>query len=232
MTESSLSAPIAAYLRELGYSVRAEIAHCDLIAVRGNEIVAVELKRSLNLTVLAQAARRQQMADRVYIGVARPRQSMRSARWRGVLQLLRRLEMGLLYVDLRLSPPRVEAALEPAHHALKRKSKARQAVLQEVENRSLDLNVGGSSRRKLMTGYRENALRIAFLLERHGPLSAKRLRELGTDAKTWSTLHRNVYGWFAVHTRGVYGLTESGDAALALYPELLALWAEGMPPSG
>lgn len=224
--ETGLSEPIAAYFRALGYTVRAEVKHCDLVAVRDEEIVAVELKRVLNITVLAQAARRQQIADKVYIAVVRPRSFGRTARWRGVLHLLRRLELGLLFVNFTTSFPYVEPVRHPEPSSLRRKGKSRQALKQEAENRSLDLNIGGSSGRKLMTSYRENALRVTFLLARHGPMSAKRLRELGATSKTWSTLYRNVYGWFVCRERGLYDLTDVGRAELTRHPQLTALWEE------
>jgi hypothetical protein len=225
LTETSLSAPVAAYFGGLGYTVRAEVKHCDLVAVRDAEIVAVELKLTLNLDVLVQATRRQQVADKVYIAVPRPRYVGRTARWRGILHLLRRLELGLLLVGFTSTPPSVEAVLSPEPSPSKRKSKARQALKEEAANRSLDLNVGGSARRKLMTSYRENALRIAYLLAQHGPLSAKRLRELGTNLKTWSTLHRNVYGYYTRLDRGLYDLTEDGRRELKQYAELVTPWA-------
>jgi len=227
LTETSLSAPVAAYFGGLGYTVRAEVKHCDLVAVRDAEIVAVELKLTLNLDVLVQATRRQQVADKVYIAVPRPRYVGRTARWRGVLHLLRRLELGLLLVGFKSTPPSVEAVLSPEPSPSKRKSKARQALKEEAANRSLDLNVGGSTRRKLMTSYRENALRIAFLLAQHGPLSAKGLRTLGTGDNTWSILHRNYSGYFTRCGGGVYDVTEKGREALAQHPTLVALWERG-----
>ncbi|MBT9155504.1 MAG: hypothetical protein DDT37_00471 [Firmicutes bacterium] len=226
IAETTLSPPVASYFRERGYTVHAEVLHCDLLARRGEEVVAIELKRSLNIEVLAQAVRRQALANHVYIAVSRPKCVGRGGRWRAILQLLRRLELGLLWVDVDKNPPKVEERLAPSPYTPRRQTKSRRRALHEAESRSVDLNIGGSTKRKLMTAYRENALRIAFLLAQHGPISAKRLRELGTDEKTWSTLHRNLYGWFARHTPGVYGLTDSGYAALALYPELVVLWAE------
>jgi hypothetical protein len=227
LTETSLSAPVAAYFGELGYTVRAEVKHCDLVAVRDAEIVAVELKLTVNLDVLVQAARRQQAADKVYIAVPRPRYVGRTARWRGILHLLRRLELGLLLVSFASSPPSVEAVLYPEESQLRRKRQARQALKEEAANRSLDLNVGGSAGRKLMTSYRENALRIAFLLAQHGPLSAKGLRALGTGDNTWSILHRNYAGYFTRRDRGVYDVTEKGREALLQHAALVAMWERG-----
>lgn len=224
--ESDLSAPIVGYWSRLGYTVRTEVRHCDLVAVRGEELIAVELKLGLGLKVLAQAAQRQQVADSVYVAVNRPRRGMRSGRWRGMLHLLRRLELGLIVVDLLCVPPQVEIVLHPQPYARSRKTKARRAMVTEVAQRSLDLNEAGTTGREIMTAYREHALRMVQLLAIHGPLTAAQLRRFTTSAKTWSTLYRNVYGWFQREGRGVYSLTPQGLAALGQHKELIEHWGQ------
>jgi len=226
LKESDLSAPIVEYWQRQGYVVRTEVKHCDLVAMRGEELVAVELKLTLGLHALVQATRRQQVADAVYVAVFRPQRGLRSGRWRGVLQLLRRLELGLLLVDPLCSPPHVELALSPQPFTGRRNAKARKAMGTEASERSLDLNTAGTTGQELMTAYREHALRMAYLLSIHGPLTAAQLRKFTTNPNTWATLYRNVYGWFQRMGRGVYSLTELGQAALAKYGELTALWSK------
>ncbi len=59
MQEIDLYPPLKDYLVHQGYEVKGEVLHCDVIAVRGDEsIVVVELKLSLNLSVLLQAVDR------------------------------------------------------------------------------------------------------------------------------------------------------------------------------
>ena len=77
-----------------------------------------------------------------------------------------------------------------------------------------------------MTAYRENAIQIACCLAELGPLSPRKLRKLGTGPKTLSILYRNVYAWFTRSTRGVYALSEQGQAELANYPALAARFSE------
>ncbi|MBS3872167.1 MAG: hypothetical protein KGZ92_10735 [Firmicutes bacterium] len=225
LKESDLSIPIVEYWHKLGYSVRTEVKNCDLVAMRGEELVAVELKLTLGLHALVQATRRQQVADAVYVAVFRPQRGTKSGRWRGVLQLLRRLELGLLLVDPFCSPPQVELALSPQPFTGRRNSKARKAMGIEASQRSLDLNTAGTSGQEIMTAYREHALRLAHLLSMHGPLTAAQLRKFTMNPKTWATLYRNVYGWFKRMGRGIYALTDIGHAALAKYGELVALWS-------
>ncbi|UUZ80776.1 hypothetical protein LJK88_39165 [Paenibacillus sp. P26] len=60
--ETELYAPVKAYLEELGYSVRGEVNHCDLVAIRGEEPpVIVELKKSFSIPLLLQAIDRSRM---------------------------------------------------------------------------------------------------------------------------------------------------------------------------
>jgi hypothetical protein len=139
---------------------------------------------------------------------------------RGVLHLLRRLELGLLFVSLGSDRDPVEVVLQPLPLARRRKAAARRAVLEEVGQRSADYNTAGSTRRKIMTAYREQAIRIACLLSVHGTLSPKDLRALGTGPKTQAILYDNVYGWFQRVGAGTYRLAAHGARDIDTYPEL------------
>ena len=62
--------PLKRFLTQQGYEVKGEVQHCDVIAVRGDEpVVVIELKLSINMTVVLQAVDRLQISDTVYIGV-------------------------------------------------------------------------------------------------------------------------------------------------------------------
>ena len=84
--------------------------------------------------------------------------------------------------------------------------------------------MGGSTRRKLVTAYRENALQIACYLDAMGPLSPKELRELGTGPKTQSILYSDFYGWFERVDRGLYGLKAAGREELGQYHDVVRAW--------
>ena len=221
ITECDLAAPVTAYLAAQGWTVRSEVKDCDVAAVRGSDLLVVEMKKALTLALLVQAVRRQRLTDSVYLAVPRP-----GAVWqwrranRGVLHLLRRLELGLLFVSLEQGRDPVEVVLQPRPLARRRKAAARRAVLEEVGQRSGDYNTAGSTRRKLMTAYRERAIRIACLLSLHGELSPKHLRALGTGEKTQSILYDNVYGWFRRVGKGAYRLAARGVRDLGASPEL------------
>jgi len=91
-----------------------------------------------------------------------------------------------------------------------------------MSGRSVDLNQGGSTRTKIVTAYRECAVRIACCLEVCGPLTPARLREMGTSPKTGAILARNYYKWFSRVSYGIYSLTGKGREEIALYPELVS----------
>jgi hypothetical protein len=223
LRETDLCGPIRDYLLAQGYSVRCEVEHCDITATLGEELVVIELKRGFTTDLLIQATQRQRAADAVYVALPRPRgREARSARWRGAQHLLHRLELGLILVSFGEGDPLVEIIFHPLPFEGKRDSRRRRAILREIAGRSGDHNEGGSTRRKLLTAYRERALRLAYHLAEQGPLSPEALRALGTGDKTQAILARNVYGWFERVERGIYGLKPAGREALDAYPELVA----------
>jgi hypothetical protein len=223
IAETELYRPVCDFLQTQGYTVRGEVAHCDLVAVKGEELIVVELKRHLSVELLTQAIERQALTESVYVAIPRPANKGRwLAREGGTLKLLRRLELGLLFVALTGRAPQVEIIQQPLPHERRRRPRGTRALLEEFHRRSGDYNPGGSTRRKLITAYRENAIQIACLLAEHGPLTPRALRTLETGPKTLAILSRNVYGWFARVTRGTYSLTDQGRTELTQYPGLVA----------
>lgn len=219
--ETALDAPVRAWLEAQGYRVRSEVLGCDLVATKGDALVVVELKRALGLPLLVQATQRQRASDSVYVAVPRPRQLRADLRWRGILHVLRRLELGLLLVTPGRGS-RIEVALHPLPLDRRRDSARRRAILAEAAGRSADHNTGGSCGRPLVTAYREQALHVAWLLERLGPAAPRALRAQGSSAKTGAILYQDVYGWFVREGRGRYALGAAGRAALSSYSEVVA----------
>jgi hypothetical protein len=221
--ESDLAEPLCAYLTAQGYTVRSEVKDCDIAAKRGDELLIVELKKSITLTLLAQAAKRQRLTDSVYVAVPRPANRWKwNAQNRGVQHLLRRLAIGLIFVSLDPERTPVEIVFHPAPLTRRKRPRSRREVIHEITNRMGDFNRAGSTRRKLVTAYRENAIRVACCLLVHGPLSPKSLREMGTGEKTLMMLSSNVYGWFMRVEHGIYDLSDHGRKDIAEYPQLVA----------
>jgi len=227
--ETDLYAPVRAFLAAQGFTVRAEVRGCDVTAVKGDHVVVVELKLGFTLDLLLQGVRRQRVADLVYVAVPRPAKPAHEARLRENLPLLRRLELGLLIVDFRDAPPAVEVALQPVPFQRRRDPAGRRALLRELALRSGDDNTAGSTRRALVTAYRENALFIAAALARFGPLAPRQLRALGTGAKTLPILRGDVYGWFERVDRALYRLRPAGTAALQTYAAVVTRVTAAMP---
>ena len=227
LNEVDLYAPIKRLLEEQGYTVRAEVDRCDLVAVRGGEPpVIVELKRRFALSLLYQGIERQRVTDAVYLAVAAPSGRKAWAIWnrkRGaVLQLCRRLGLGLITVDIRdPCAPQVDVHLDPAPYAPRKSRARREHLLGEFARRVADHNVGGSHARPIMTAYRQDALRCAHCLAGNGPLRAAAVRRHTSVASAARILQRNVYGWFERVERGVYSLTPRGRTALDSFSEML-----------
>ncbi len=234
--ETDLYPPLRDYLLANGYVVRSEVEGCDIAATKGDDLVLIEIKRNFSTSLLAQAVRRQRVTASVYVAIPKPRGRRSAKQWKGTQQILRRLELGLIVVNLRAKPARVDVVFHPSPFARRMNKRARQAVLREMEGRSIDLNVGGASRTKLVTAYRENAIQIACCLDRYGALSPAKLRALETGPKTLAIVYDDVYSWFERIGRGLYDLRRKGRRALKEYPDLAAYYRErldGLPgPEG
>jgi hypothetical protein len=221
LSEADLAGPLCTYLAKQGYTVRSEVKDCDIAAVKGDDLLIIELKKSMNLTVVVQAVRRQRMTDSVYVAIPRPANKWK---WwkesRGVQHLLHRLELGLILVSLDPGKPPVEVVFHPLPITRRKVVKSRRAILEEIANRSADYNTAGTNRTKLATAYRENAIRIACCLHVNGPSSPAALRAMGTGDKTYSILRFNPYGWFERIDKGVYSLTGRGETDLGAWPAL------------
>jgi len=214
--ETDLYPPIQKFFTELDYQVNAEVKGCDVAMTKNGELIIIELKKSFNLTVLYQAMDRQKLTTQVYIAVPRPKTS-RDTAYRNMLQIVKKLELGLMTVAMDSPLRHVEILAFPPVAQVKsalKKPARRESVLKEMAGRTLDTNLGGSTRRKLVTAYREKVLHIACALESHGAMNKNELIALGCDAKAYNILRANQYGWFEKVSKGRYGLSAEGICAL------------------
>ena len=218
MQETDLFPPVKKYLEASGYTVRAEVKDCDITATKGDELIIIELKLNVNIPLLIQATDRQRITNSVYVAIPRPSNRTQKKRWKGVKHILRRLEIGLIFVDVELDM--VEVVFHPIIFQRRKQKKRRKVLLNEALLRKENMNIGGSSKRKVITVYRQNAIKIAAYLQQLGSSKPKELRKLGTGDKTLSILGKNFYGWFQCVDRGVYDITAEGKDALNEYAEL------------
>lgn len=230
LTEAQMFVPLRDFFTQLGYEVHGEVDGCDMTASKDDELIIVEMKRRLNIQVLIQAAKRQRLTSEVYIAIFRPNYSLSSRKWKDLCFLVRRLELGLITVSFLASHPMVDLVLYPKPYSLehgRRTARKKKSQLQaEIAGRHGNYNVGGSTGRKLMTAYKENAIHIACCLQKFGPLTPKDLRALGTGQKTLSILYKNYYGWFERIDRGVYQLSAQGEKDLKAFPELVKYYTD------
>jgi len=227
MAECDLYLPLKRAFEAKGYTVFAEVNSCDLVARLGDELLIVEMKCTFNLDLVFQGLERQRATETVYLAFEAPKKYERK-RWRGMLRLCKRLGLGLIAVRMK-RPKRGEAIdghpevlLDPAPYKPKLDRKRRNLILNEIQNRSGDYNIGGSTRRKIVTAYREAALRIARQLKLNGPSRVKNLSKDAESAKAGRILQHNYYGWFERVGRGMYQLTAQGDAALETYKHVVS----------
>lgn len=220
MREEDFYAPVKAYLEAQGYEVKAEIGPCDVMAARGDEPpVIVELKLGFSLALVMQGVARQALFDHVYLAVPVGPRGW-SSRYKDVIRLCRRLGLGLLAVR----GEKVEAHLDPGPYAPRRRAAAAGRLLREFERRVGDPNVGGRTRVRRMTAYRQDALRCALAL-RDGPLKASAVAAAAGVARAARLMRDDHYGWFERVARGVYALTPAGEAGLAEYAAAAAALA-------
>ncbi len=221
ISESDLFEPVQKYLTTQGYSVKAEVRHCDITAVKDDELVVIELKKNLNITLLIQAANRQKFADSVYVAIATTAGKRLPRSFKDACHLLKRLELGLILVSFLKTKTKVEIIFHPSEFKKTKSHKRRQSIIREISGRTGNFNTGGSTGRQLVTAYRESVIHIACFLLEFDELSPAVLRKFGTSKITQRILADNHYGWFERVKRGVYRLHPQGKKALEQYSDLV-----------
>lgn len=200
--ETNLSAPIKQFLESLGYQVKGEIGGCDLVGVAegGPSVVVIcELKLAFNLELVLQGVDRADVCDEVWLAVRASRRSGRERDAR-VRKLCRRLGFGLLAV---FDGGAVDIIVKPDEAMPRRNFRRRSRLVEEHRRRRGDPMPGGGSRAPIMTAYRQQALACAARIS----LGAQRPRDLKATIP------------FERAGRGVYALTEAGQAALRKWPQ-------------
>lgn len=220
MTEKELYAPVCRLFEKRGYKVNAEVKDCDMTAVKDDEFIIVELKKNLSVNLLAQGVKRQKTGADVFVAVPKPKQySFR--KFRSTFSVLKKLELGLIFVSLRGEHSFAEIVFEPKPYTSAYKNrKKRDEIMNEINGRTIETNTGGVTGTKIVTAYTEKCIHIACILDMYGNLSPKRIRELGGAENTYTILRGNVYGWFQKTEKGIYGITQKGRTDLMDYPEL------------
>jgi hypothetical protein len=206
MRETDLYLPVKAHLQAQGYEVKSEVRGCDVVAKRGDEPpLIIELKQAFSLALLHQAVDRLAMTDHVYVAIARPKHGVAQKS----LKLCRRIGIGLIVVS---SGGSTEVLCDPVPYMPRINTRKRGLLLKEFNARNGDPNVGGSTRKPLMTAYRQDAIKCATLLKENGPSRMRDVKAASKVDRAPTILRDNVYGWFEKVDRGVYQLSATGRA--------------------
>ncbi len=228
LRESDLYAPVKALLEGQGYEVKAEVEDCDVVACKaGAPTVIVELKLAFTLDLVLQGVSRQSLSNDVYMAVPDPDTPTKRRNWRsrqhGYVKLCKMLGLGLMLVEPGRKPgQQVKVLLDPAAYQPRKNKRQLTSLLTEFTARTGDPNTGGVTRTKIVTAYRQDALRLVGALSRQSEMKVADLREQTGVPKAASILQNNHYGWFSRTARGVYALTDAGQEGLDLYAEVLA----------
>lgn len=211
--ETDLYAPIKAYWTAQGYDVKSEIAAADVVAMKsGHDPVVVELKLGFSLTLLHQAVARQHITPQVYVAV--PKWTGRAG-WRAFkanLGLCRRLELGVLVVDL--SDGSVRPYATPQPFARRKNRRRAKRVQTEFDRRIGDPNIGGARAGQAVTSHQQRARICAQYLHAHGATKGAIVAQTTGLTDATRIMGQNYTGWFVRVDRGVFDLSDSGRLAL------------------
>lgn len=211
--EAELYPAVKAHFERQGLTVKAEIGAADLVAMGGPDPVIVELKLRFSLTLFHQAVARLTVTPLVWLAVLCPEGRDAARSLRDNTALCRRLALGLLTVRGR--DGLVQVRCEPQAALPRRSPKARKRLEAEFTRRRGDPNDGGATRHGLVTGYRQDALRVAAFLAEYGAAGGAAVaRDTGVAMAT-RIMADNHYGWFTRVARGTYDLTADGRRGLA-----------------
>lgn len=207
--------PIKHFLENLGYSVKAEVKNVDIVAVKDDTVIVIEMKTNISLKLLYQGCDRQRMFENVYLAIPYPGyKTVRSKAFREKMHILHRLRLGLILVDV--AKDKVEILMDPKEYVRRTNKRKQKLLIDEFNHRFTSTNIGGTNKQKIMTSYKEQAIKIAKTLL-NGPMSTKEIKAITNIPKTTNILYDNYYSWFFRESRGIYSLTEKGFKEITPY---------------
>lgn len=184
----------------------------------------------------------------------RSKKGAHNQRWSDITSLCRRLGLGFITVTLyKTKNPLVEIMCTPQQNLAvgvlggklsdgltsdiantsvnlygtspaRKSPKGAARLVHEFKERSGDYNVGGSYGTKLMTAYREKALRIALVMADGAIMAPRQVKEQSGIGTTGAILRDNYYGWFERIAKGKYKLSALGLESLTQYASVISGW--------
>ena len=209
--EEELYEPVKKYFEKRGFKIKGEVVNCDVAGVKDDILLVVELKKNFNLKLVYQAMERQKLTDYIYVAIPRPK-NFKKKEVKYMIELLKKLKIGLLVVSFGEKRKMVQTVLEPIINETSKKSSSykKNKVLYELNERTNDFNIGGKNKTKIITAYREKSIEIACFLEIFEKAKGLELKKLGCDKNATSIMRNNYYGWFLKIDKGIYSLSEDG----------------------
>jgi hypothetical protein len=113
----------------------------------------------------------------------------------------------------------IQVLLDPSPYVPRKNSGKAGRLKKEFDARVGDPNAGGATRTKIITSYRQNALRCAALLSKSGALKANEVKQQTGVEKAATLMRNNHYGWFEKVERGIYKLAECAETELKEYAD-------------
>ncbi len=211
--ESDLFLPISEYFKKNGYTVKSEVKDCDIVAVKDDETIIIELKTSFNLKLVYQAIERQKLSDNVYVAIPRFKNSKEKS-FKNCVSLIKRLDLGLITVGMDTPLKFVEIINYPKASSVRKNKTKIKKLENEFQKRKIDKNIGGVNKTKIITVYRENCLKLVALFDIYGTLSLSDIKKYELTDNVSSILRQNYYKWFSKVEKGTYTLSETGKMTL------------------
>jgi hypothetical protein len=219
MKEAELYLPIKAFFIENGYDVAGEVKNVDMVVYKDDEQIAIELKTAFNLKLLFQAVERQKYFESVYIAIPKPKYNKR---YKEMIHILKRLEIGLITVNFLKSRTDVSVEHHPILLERKKNNRKAKAIITEISKRTGTIdNIGGTTKEKRVTVYRESALHIAYALSLMTQAKPSEIKKKTGVLKSNAILYSNFYGWYERVDRGIYRLSKKGYQALEEYSTIV-----------
>lgn len=205
-SETELYAPVKNYFSNMGFKVDAEVRDCDITAKKDNIVVICELKRGFTIELMYQLVEKKKLTPYVYAVIPRPK-NMGNRAFKKKIELLKALDCGLLVVLN--STKRVDLVLEPRGEDTSAKKYRRRGLEKEISTRKMSLNIGGQSKRKIVTAHKESLIAALCYIEKFGSIKTRDCRE-----NIRNVVKRNHYNYFVRLERGVYTMNESAKTLL------------------
>ena len=202
--ETDLYLPVKTHLETMGYQVKAEVRDADVVAVREDELLIVELKTGFTLHLLQQAVARQSMTDQVYVAVPKWQGKAAWRMFKGNIGLCKRLGLGVMSVDI--EDGKVQVHHEPRPFVPRKNKQKTVRLRSEFDRREGDPNLGGMKAGGRVTAYRQGAEKCRDFLIANGPSKGRDVAAATGVANATTLMRDNHYGWFERVATGVYAV--------------------------